>query len=313
MIFDYSRPTVILLDTSALMHRAYHAVKFSPIYNKIPVGMVYGFTSILLQLYQNLLSTNIPLYFCAALDSKEKTFRHKIDITYKAHRPKTPQDFFSQVPYVLEMLHNFGIQTIASPGFEADDIIGTLSVEASKQNLSSQIISHDLDFLQLVNDNTVLVKLENKIINIYDSQKVEERFGLYPNQMKDYKAIVGDSSDNYKGIPGIGTKTATKLLQEYKTLECILEERNKLPEKIKEKFKTYESEVLHCQFLAKIKTDMNLDFVFNKDNQYKLLTEKVTKILEHMNFTRLSHKWNKIITSSTYNIDKNKPEQQSLF
>ena len=198
---------VILIDGNAVMHRAYHGINqgFVPTWKNMPVGMVYGFASILLSIIEHFL----PEHIMVAFDTKEPTFRHTLDTQYKAHRIPTPDDFYAQIPLLEELMQSFELPLFKSPGFEADDICGTLAVLADQKGYDVRILSGDLDFSQLVNDHIQLVKLNGKIDHspISGPQAVEARFGIKPTQMVDFKALVGDSSDNFKGLSGCGPKT----------------------------------------------------------------------------------------------------------
>lgn len=283
----------ILLDGNALMHRSYHAVKFTPFYKGINVGMVFGFGSTLLQTIEKFK----PDYFCVAFDTREKTFRHKIDINYKAHREKAPDDFYVQLPYIHKLIEAFQIQKFEAPGFEADDILGTLAKKAEKENLETYILSGDLDFLQLVSDKIYLAKFNGKEPIIFDRDKTYEKLGIFPEQVIDYKAICGDSSDNYKGITGIGPKNGVQLLSKYKTLKTIYKNLDKLKPKIREKFEKDKANAFHCQKLAKISLDVPVDFEFTKNEKFKFSPQPISDFFEKINFFHLKKR--------TENLNKN--------
>jgi DNA polymerase-1 len=293
---------VILIDGNALMHRAYHGMArgFVPQHDGQPVGMVYGFASTLI----NALEYFHPQSIIATFDNKEKTFRHKLDENYKAHRKSAPDDFYPQIPLVKECIEAFGISIFEKPGFEADDLIGTLATQAEQEGNEVFILSGDLDFLQLVSDKVKLAKLNGRLENsiIYGPTETEARYGITPEQMVDFKAIVGDSSDNYKGIPGVGPKTAAPLLQEWGSLDNILRNIDSLPSKIQEKIKTFKEQVLHCQTLAKIDTSVSLETPPNFDS-FQLESEAPIKFFTKIKFPSLRNRYEKLINKSTRQVN----------
>ncbi len=292
--------TVILIDGNSLMHRAYHGIAkgFIPVWDGIPIGMVYGFASSLLNVIDNFHPDTLLVTF----DTKAKTFRHELDKEYKAQREKAPDDFYAQIPYIDELLASFQIPTFKMDGFESDDLIGTLATKLSKDS-EVRILSADLDFLQLVSDRISLLKFNGKIPILYGPAETKARYGIEPSQIIDYKAIVGDSSDNYKGIPGIGPKTASKLLQDFESLDGIYNHLNDLPIKVREKFNDHKDQALKCQTLATIKTDIHLD---TKDQKFELHEETTTAFFEKMKFSSLINRYQKLIT----NFDQPRPSEQ---
>ena len=282
---------VILIDGNALMHRAYHAVKFAPVYNDKPIGMVFGFASMLI----NTIEFFHPDFLIIAFDTKEKTFRHKMDKNYKAHREKADDEFYEQIPLVFECIEHFHIPVLSLPGFEADDIIGTATKKAEKENFEIKIVSGDLDFLQLTNDKTKLAKPNGRIQDsiLYGPKETKARYGVTVEQMVDYKALVGDSSDNYKGLPGCGPKNATKLLQKYGTIDKIYKNLENLNQKLQKKFQEHKEEVLHCRKLAKIKTDVPIEIPFNIE--FSFFPEDTIEFFQKVNFPSLQTRYQKLI------------------
>lgn len=309
--------TLVLLDGNALMHRAYHGVNknFLPTWNSMPVGMVYGFASMFL----NIVDFYHPDLLVITFDTKEKTFRHKMDENYKAHREKAPDDFYAQIPILNEFLDAIKVPVLRCPGYESDDIIGTLAVKA-QEDFSVKILSGDLDFTQLVNENITLVKLAGKLDASpeYGPAEVIARYNVTPEQMIDFKAITGDSSDNYKGIEGVGPKTAEKLLNEYDSLEGIYKSIDNLaPEKLQEKFKSGKDYVFHCQKLAEIEKNVPIECDF--DQRFEFQEESTNAFFQKMNFRALENRFQRILRSyekgsgvSKKSTQKSE-EQMSLF
>ena len=268
----------------------------------VKVGMVYGFASMLLHIIHHFRPDGLIVSF----DTKEKTFRHEADENYKAQREKAPDDFYIQIPYIYELLESFEIPVLKMPGFESDDIIGTLAHNADDKEHDVKILSGDLDFLQLISDNVSLVRFNGPIEQQipYGPKEALSRYGITPDQMIDYKAIIGDSSDNFKGIMGIGPKTATKLLQEFGTLEKIYEHLDELAPKVSEKFSTQKNQALHCKMLATIKIDVPVEF--DLDAKFELRPDKSIAFLEKMEFRSLVNRFHRLNT----NLDQPRKVEQ---
>ncbi|MBI2068748.1 MAG: DNA polymerase I [Candidatus Yanofskybacteria bacterium] len=216
---------LILIDGHALVHRAFHALPLSmssP--NGIPTNAVYGFVSVLIKTIKDLR----PDYIVATFDLAGPTFRHEEFAEYKAHREKAPDDLHVQVPLVKEILGAFGIPIYEKEGFEADDLIGSIAEITKKhKDIQTIIATGDLDTLQLVESDKVVVRTLKKGVSdtiLYTQKEVEERYGLEPGQMVDFKGLKGDPSDNIPGVPGVGEKTASVLIKTFKSLEGLYQE-----------------------------------------------------------------------------------------
>jgi len=227
---------LVLIDGHALAYRAFYALPTSmKNHTGQSTNVIVGFTRMLIRIiyqYQ-------PASLAIAFDTAKPTFRHKQYTDYKAHRPPSPPEFHTQIPILQELLQVLGIGVIYKDGFEADDIVATIAQQAERKNFIVNIITGDKDILQLVNKN-ISVHIPKKglsNIKIYNLDNFKEQTGLYPHQIVDYKSLRGDASDNIKGIPGIGEKTAIKLLQEYNSLETLLKEcpYSKMNPSLKEK------------------------------------------------------------------------------
>jgi DNA polymerase-1 len=253
----------LAIDANAIIHRAFHA--YPPnlqTEDGLQVNAVYGFTTMLL----SALESFHPEYVMCAMDTSEPTFRHEIFPDYKGTRPPTDQSLIDQMPMVEEVLNSFNIPIIKKGGYEADDILGTLSKYTSTgkwqdEDMDMYILSGDKDLLQLVRED-VYVCLPNgsfKNLEVYDSKKVKQKYGYTPEQVVDYKAMVGDSSDNIPGIKGVGDKTATGLLDEYGDLDAIYKHIDELTTRQKNLFTESIEQAEFSRKLAKIDTDMNLD------------------------------------------------------
>ena len=259
---------LILIDGNALMHRAYHALPPLTTKKGEVVNAVYGFTSVLLKVIKDLK----PDYMICAFDVAGGTFRDKIYKDYKAGRKKPDQEFYDQIPKIKEVVKVLNIPIVEKQGFEADDVIGTLSKQANNElkimnyELQTTIITGDLDALQLIDKNTKVYTLRKGIKDtvIYDEKAVFERYGLTPDQIIDFKGLRGDPSDNIPGVNGIGEKGATDLLQKFDSIEKLYQaiennkDTNSIKPKIKEKLIVQKDQALMSKKLATIKRDMKL-------------------------------------------------------
>ena len=216
-----ARPTLLLIDGHALVYRAFFAMPALTNSRGELTNAVYGFTSMLLKA----LTEHRPVFAIAAFDPPGPTFRHEEMAEYKAQRPPMPADLRPQVQWAREVVAVLGIPEVEIPTFEADDVIGSLSVRAVAAGLDVIIVTGDIDTLQLVNDH-VRVLINRRGISdtiVYDVDAVRDRFGFDPPLVVDYKALQGDASDNIPGVPGVGEKTAMNLIHEHGPLEAILD------------------------------------------------------------------------------------------
>src|SRR3990167_1782518 len=215
---------LIILDSNAIVHRLFHALPNLRTAKGELVNAAYGFTSILLKVLREF----DPEYMAASFDVAGKTFRDEEFEGYKAKRQKAPDELYAQIPLIKEILRAFNIPIYEKEGFEADDVIGTISEAVSNgkdyRGVETIIVSGDLDTLQLVNKNTKVYTMRKGLKDtiLYDEEAVAKRFnGLKPSQMTDFKGLRGDPSDNIPGVPGVGEKTAIQLLMDFKSLELI--------------------------------------------------------------------------------------------
>lgn len=267
------RQRLVLLDAHAILHRAYHALPDFSAPTGEPTGALYGVVSMLLRIIEELK----PDYLVACYDLPEPTIRHAAYSAYKAKREKTDDDLVTQIERSREIFRVLGIPIYAEPGYEADDVLGTIAA-TTKKNKQLQVIiaSGDMDTMQCVDDDRVLVYTLKKGINdtiLYDETKVRERFGFPPSLIPDYKGLRGDNSDNIPGIVGIGEKTATEIITNFGSLEEIYrtlkrdEERfSKVgikPRMIK-LLKENEEEALFSKMLATIETKVPIHFELPK-------------------------------------------------
>lgn len=254
---------LILIDTHAIIHRAYHALPPLTSPAGEPVGAVYGFTSILIRMLRDLK----PDYIAAAFDMPGPTFRHLAYERYKATRPETPGDLASQFSKVQEVLGAFGIPIFQKEGYEADDILGTIAKKMDrKRGIGVVIVTGDADALQLVRKNVSVYAMKKGISDIvrYDEKAVFARYGFGPEQLVDFKALKGDPSDNIKGVKGIGEKTATALIRKFGTVErmyrALREETKEIPASLAGKLREGEKDAYLSRCLATIRSDVPISF-----------------------------------------------------
>ena len=213
---------LLLIDANSIIHRSFHAIPPFTAPDGRPSGAIYGIASILLKLWRE----DRPDYAAALFDRPEPTFREKKYAEYKAQRPPAPDELIAQIVEAHALFAAFGIRTFEAPSYEADDLIATFAEKFRREEgVKVVILTGDRDTLQLVEDGHVFVQTFIKGVSdtmIYDEAAVKERFGVTPEQMVDYKALVGDASDNIKGVPGIGPKTAVELLRKFGSLDEML-------------------------------------------------------------------------------------------
>lgn len=270
---------LVLIDGNAILHRAYHALP--PLTNRSgqQVNAVYGFCTMLFRVVADLQ----PVYLAIAFDTEKPTFRHAAYVGYQAQRPRMESDLASQIKIVQDVVLSMGIPIYVAPGFEADDVIGTLAHQAtagpaaahprptsslnaavarrgspaSRHPLEVIIVTGDRDLLQLVSKN-VRVYAPIKGLSearLFDEEGVRELMGVVPVQIVDYKALVGDASDNYPGVTGVGPKTAKLLLGKYKTLEGVYQNLDKIEPPLLDKLAQGHDSAVLSQNLARIHTD----------------------------------------------------------
>lgn len=264
---------LLILDSNSLMNRAFYALP--PLTNSegIHTNAVFGFTSMLFKIQEEIKAD----YVVATFDRKAPTFRHKEYKEYKAGRKSMPPELFEQFPLIKELLSLMAIDIMEIDGFEADDLIGTLAVYAESKGIEVYIVTGDRDALQLATDNVKVIITKKGITEkeIYDKDRMIEDFGVTPTEFIDVKGLMGDKSDNIPGVPGIGEKTAYKLIQTYGSVESVLQNIEEIKgKKIKENLYEYSEQALFSKKLATIKTDvpieMDLDSIRSKE-EYDIL------------------------------------------
>jgi len=256
-----TREKLLLIDANSILHRSFHALPPFKTPDGNPSGALYGLAGILIKALRER-----PLrYAAAAFDRPEPTFRKEEYDEYKATRKPTADDLISQLIEAPNLLGAFGIKTLDRVGYEADDIVATMATKFGGENVQAIILSGDLDTLQVVRGEEIVVEFPKKGISetsIYDTDAVVERFGVEPKQLADYKGLVGDTSDNIPGVPGIGPKTASKLIEKYESLENMykdIEEVGMSDKKLKDKLEEFKDQAIMSKKLATLETSLDID------------------------------------------------------
>jgi len=252
------RGRLLLLDGHSLAYRAFFALpaeNFATTTGQ-PTNAVYGFTAMLI----NVLRDEQPTHVAVAFDRSEPTFRHEQYAEYKANRRETPDDFRSQLSLIFEVLDALGIRRLSAPGFEADDVIATLTARAEAEGMEVLIVTGDRDALQLVNDDVTVLMTRRGITDMsrFTPEAVREKYGLTPAQYPDFAAVRGDPSDNLPGIPGVGEKTATKWIAEFGSLEELVSRADEIKGKAGEAFRAHLGDVLRNRQMTALIRDVPL-------------------------------------------------------
>ncbi|MEI7832392.1 MAG: DNA polymerase I [bacterium] len=281
-----TKAKVVIIDSYSLLYRAFYALP--PLTNKAGevTNAVYGFTNMLFKLLDEV----APEYVVAAFDMHGATFRHEASADYKATRKPMPDDLRPQIPMAREVLETMGIPVYGVVGFEADDVIGTLARMAADEGHDVIVVTSDKDALQLVNDRVSVLSLKKGMTDTvtYDAAGVVERLGVTPAQVPDLKALMGDNSDNIPGVPGIGEKTAGKLVAQYGTLEEVLAHAEEIKGKLGASLVTYAEQARMSLHLATIDTAVPLvDFNWDSCHRNPWDAEKLRALFTHLNFRSL--------------------------
>jgi DNA polymerase-1 len=297
-----SKRRLVLLDTHAIIHRAYHALPEFTSSKGEPTGAIYGLATMLFKIITELK----PDYIVACYDLPKKTFRHDAYDNYKAGRAKTDDALVVQIIRSRDFFKALSVPIYECEGFEADDLLGTIAehLKNNHKDIDVIIASGDMDTLQLVDDEKVRVYTLKKGINdtiLYDEDKVKERFGFKPMFLPDYKGLRGDPSDNIIGIKGIGEKTATTLIVEYGTIEKMYQAIKKNSEKVKKLgitervfnlLKDGEEEALFSKTLATIRRDAPITFEL-PSNPWKdtVIPDSVAELFRTLEFKSLQSRF----------------------
>lgn len=271
---------VILIDGNSLLFRAYFAMRPMVTSSGIHTQGIFAFINML----NKIINDYSPDYIAVAFDMKEKTFRHDIYSEYKAGRLQTPIELLAEIPLTHKVLEAMNIKILEMPKFEADDLIGTAAKRASKAGFETIVISGDKDELQLVDENTkVLINKKGMSeFDLYDVDAMKARYNLTPVQFIDLKGLMGDKSDNIPGIPGVGEKKGIALLEQYGSVEGVLEHSDEIPGKLGETVRDNKEQAELSKYLATINTEAPIDFEWKElkyeEPDYKALVDVYTEL-----------------------------------
>lgn len=286
-----NKKRLFIIDGYATLYRAHYALIRNPLTTTagIPTSAVFGFAN---QVFQ-LLEEENPDYIVAAFDSKGKNFRHELYTDYKANRSAMPDEIQTQLPYLWELLDGMNIPVLQIEGVEADDIIGTVAKMCEKDNLQCNIVSGDKDFMQLINDKTLLYapQARRREKEIFNAQKVSEKWGVGPEHIIDLLGLMGDSSDNVPGVEGVGPVTAKKLIQKFGSMEKIYENIDQIEnEKMREKLLNNKDNAFLSKQLVTILTDVTVDASLSDFEKKEVNNTKLESIFKELEFTGLLKK-----------------------
>ena len=273
---------LVIIDGFSLLFRAFYGTRYLATTDGRPTNALYGFITMLFHLFEN----TKPDAMVVALDAPGKTFRHADYAEYKGTRRETPQELVVQLDACRDMIQAFNIPCIEAVGFEADDVVGTLSLQGEANGYDTYVVTGDLDALQLVDANVHIMTTKRGVTDvvIYDEAAVRERYGFGPEHITDYKALVGDTSDNIPGVPGIGEKSATLLIQEFGSVEQIIARMAEVPEKFRKKLEGNEDRMRRSKWLATIVRDAPVTFGFEPYKMDLSHTEAAKDLLNSLEF-----------------------------
>jgi DNA polymerase-1 len=275
------RKRLAIIDGKSVFYRGYYAMPNLSTKDGTPTGGVYGFAMMAFEVIKKLR----PDYVCVAWDKPKTNIRKRTELypAYKAGRKPAPPDFYAQIPLLHELLKAFGWPLYELDDYEADDIMGALSVQAREKGIDTALITSDLDLLQVVNGNVHVYALKKGLSNIqlFNPESFKEKYGIETDQFLDFKALKGDSSDNIPGVSGIGEKTAAELIKQHKTLDNVFENVDLIPEKTAKKLRAGKDSAYLSKKLAQIWTDapikLNLDEMDGSKCDAKQVAEKLQK------------------------------------
>ena len=285
---------LLIVDGNSILNRAYYGIRMLNAPDGTPTNAVYGFLNILFKY----LDEEMPDYLCVAFDVKEKTFRHKMYDLYKAQRKPAPEDFLVQIPIMKEVLGAMNCTCIEKAGYEADDLIGTVSRICEEKGIECSILTGDKDDLQLASElvkvKLVVSRMGSTTTTVYDADAVYEKYGVTPSEFIDVKALMGDSSDNIPGVKGIGEKTAFSLIQKYKNIDEIYLDVDKLDEtsSVKNKLSEGKADAYLSKELATIDRFVPFEFDVESSKIGEYNGEELAKLFTRLNFKSFLNRLN---------------------
>ncbi|HLC75873.1 MAG TPA: 5'-3' exonuclease H3TH domain-containing protein [Candidatus Peribacterales bacterium] len=290
---------LLLLDGNHLMHRAFWAIQRSLSTSKgEQTNTVFGVASMLLTMLQR----EKPDAIVACFDEGKETHRHKLHDAYKAGRQETPDDFYTQIPRVHQCFAAFSIPTVSNPEYEADDLIGTLALRGAKEGWEVIIVTGDRDLFQMAN-HAIRIAIPHKGYaepEYLDANGVEGKLGVRPDQVPDYKGLVGDASDNLKGVKGIGPKSGEALLKKYGTLESVYEHLEDIQGTSRSKLESDRESAFFCRDMARLVTDAPIDLDLEPLAGKGTDLSSVERFFMEMEFYTLRSRLKKLVQSNEF-------------
>jgi DNA polymerase-1 len=275
------RKVLYLIDGSSYIYRAFYAIAHLSNSQGMPTQAIYGFV----QMVNKVLEEQKPQYLALIFDAKGPTFRHEIFPDYKATRPPMPEALQVQIPYIKEVSRGYGLPILEKEGLEADDLIGTLALEAEKKGFEVVIVSGDKDLMQLISEKVWM--WDTLKDQVFDLKAVQERFGTTPDHIPDVMGLSGDSSDNIPGVPGIGEKTAVKLIRAHGSLDKLLEDLPQVsPPRIREKITVFQEQARLSRRLATIDTEVPLELSVEELKPGPADLEKLKALFTELEFKK---------------------------
>ena len=274
--------TIYLIDGTAYIHRAYHAIRGLTNSKGLPTNAIFGFTRMLIKLMEDRSPEYIGMFF----DAKGPTFRHDMYQDYKANRPSMPEDMAVQIPYIKEVTAAFNLPIIEMPGYEADDLIGTLARIAEKKGFDVVMVTGDKDFMQLVTEKAAIWDPMKE--NTIDLKAVREKFGIEPHQMIDVQGLSGDTTDNIPGVPGIGPKTALDLVKTYNSMLELYEKLDTIPKKKqRENLENFKDQAFLSRELVTLNTAVPVDMELAAFKVTAPDKKKLSELYKNLEFRQL--------------------------
>lgn len=294
---ETKRKKLAVIDGKSVFYRGYYAMPNLATDDGTPTGGVFGFATMALEVIKRLK----PDYVAVAWDKPKTNIRKRLELypEYKAGRKPAPADFYDQIPILHELLNAFGWPLYELDDYEADDIMGTLAVQATAMDIETMLITSDLDMLQLVDPHVHVFALKKGLSNIelYSPASFEAKYGISVNQFLDLKALKGDSSDNIPGVPGVGEKTAISLLQQYKTLDNIYNNLELLPESLRKKLVAGKELAYLSKKLGAIWTDAPIKFSLDETDGSHANAEEIARLLQKLQFRSLLRQLPEVLTT----------------
>ena len=291
---------ILIVDGNSILNRAFYGIRALSTREGMPTNAVYGLFTILTKH----ISMVSPDYCVVAFDLKAPTFRHNMYDGYKANRKPMPEELAVQFPYAKECVRYMGFELIEKEGYEADDVLGTVSRAFGEEGVHSYLLTGDRDSLQLISDNTTVLLATNKDTVNFDREHFQAEYGITPEQFIDVKALMGDSSDNIPGVAGIGEKTALKLISDFKSLVDLYEnyESSSLTASVKNKLATGKESAFLSKELATIDRNAPIDFTMESCEYNGFDKKALCSLFEKLEFSALIKK---------YQLDKGVVEEKT--